>query len=711
MCLPMKNSQTQYRKVEAKHTHLLSSIANAPGLITPLKLPFLLITFVGLFVGCGLNNQVQTPTIAVPTATLTAQPTATAMSVATNTPAPTAVPTATPLPTETTIPPTATPMATLKPVSDASIEQQVDALLSKMTLAEKIGQMTLIEKDSISPDLVADLHIGAILSGGGGYPKGNNTPEGWLDMVSSYQAAALDTRLGIPLLYGVDAVHGHNNLQGATIFPHNVGLGATGNADLIEEIGRITALETIATGIHWNYSPVLAVPQDIRWGRAYEGYSENTALVSELSSAMLRGMQGESLNGLQTVLGTPKHWIADGGAEWGTSTTDTFIIDRGDARIDEETLRRVHMPPYFEAMENGAMSVMVSYSSWNGMRMHAQQYLISDVLKDELGFEGFVVSDWQAIDEIEGDYYSDVVTAINAGIDMNMVPYDYRGFISTLTKAVNDGAVSEARIDDAVRRILRVKLALGLFERPLMDASLIPTIGQDGHREIARLAVRESLVLLKNENAALPLPTDAGRIFVAGQHANDVGLQSGGWTVEWQGFSGNIENGTSILQAISQTVSAETELIYDRFGRFDDVADSAEIGIVVIGERPYAEGYGDRADLSINSTMIARMRERADRVIVLLITGRPLIITEALPLADSWVVAWLPGSEGAGISDVLFGDNDFRGKLPFTWPRNMAQLPFDFDNMVTEGCEASLFNYGYGLTYMSNEAILPLDCP
>ena len=663
-----------------------------------------------LVIGCQLNNRVQPPTAEpplptnTPIATLTAVPSPTAEATE-------AVPTAEPFPTETAVPPTPEPIATLPAIDEASVEAQVEALLKRMSLAEKIGQMTLIEKDSISPGLVTDLHIGAILSGGGGSPTGNNTPEGWLEMVTGFQEAALDTRLGIPLLYGVDAVHGHNNVRGATIFPHNVGLGATRNADLIEEIGRITALETIATGIHWNYSPVLAVPQDIRWGRAYEGYSENTELVTELSSAMLRGQQGESLNGVRTVLGTPKHWVADGGAEWGTSTSENFLIDRGDARIDEETLRRVHMQPYFAALENGAKSVMVSYSSWNGTRMHAQQYLISDVLKGEMGFEGFVVSDWKAIDEIEGDYYSDVVTAINAGIDMNMVPSDYRGFINALTRAVEEGDVSEERIDDAVRRILRVKAELGLFERPTMNASLLPTIGQTGHREIARHAVRESLVLLKNERAALPISAETSRIFVAGQHADDVGLQSGGWTIEWQGLSGDVDGGTSIFEAISQTVSAETELVYDRFGKFETVEGSAEIGIVVIGERPYAEGIGDRADLSINSTMIARMRERADKVIVVLITGRPLVITEALPLADSWVVAWLPGSEGAGVSDVLFGEYDFSGQLSFTWPRTMAQLPFDFDNMVTEGCDAPLFNYGYGLTYASGETVVPIDCP
>lgn len=604
------------------------------------------------------------------------------------------------------------PAATVLPYLDASlsIDERVADLLGRMTLDEKIGQMTLIEKDSISPELVTDFKIGAILSGGGGAPNGDDSAAGWLEMVTSYQQAALDTRLGIPLLYGIDSVHGHSNLNGATIFPHNVGLGATRNAELVEEIGRITALETLATGIHWNYSPVLAVPQDIRWGRAYEGYSENTELVTLLGNALLVGMQGEDLSDPTTLLGTPKHWVADGGAEWGTSTTGNYIIDRGDVtKIDEAALRRIHIAPYITAIENGAMSVMISYSSWQGTKMHAEAYLINEVLKAELGFDGFIVSDWEAIDEIEGDYYSDVVTSINAGIDMNMVPSDYRGFTSALKDAVENGDVSAERIDNAVRQILKVKFMLGLFEQPTNDDSLLSQIGIPEHREVARQAVRESLVLLKNADDALPLSKEASRIFIAGQHADDTGLQSGGWTVEWQGFSGDLIGGTSILAGIEAATDAE--VVHDRFGKFEQTESNADIGIVVMGERPYAEGQGDQADLVINTTMIERMRERADKVIVILVTGRPLVITDALPLADAWVVAWLPGSEGAGVADVLFGDYNFSGKLAYSWPRSMAQLPFDFDNLPTEGCDAPLFPFGYGLSYEDDGAVTPLDCP
>lgn len=597
-----------------------------------------------------------------------------------------------------------------------SIEVRVEDLLAQMTLEEKIGQMTLIEKGSARPDDVTTFGLGAILSGGGGYPA-ENTAEAWLEMVSAYQQAALETRLGIPLLYGVDAIHGHNNLEGATIFPHNVGLGATRNAALVQEIGRITAVETLATGIHWNYAPVLAVPRDIRWGRAYEAYGEQTELVTELGNAYLLGLQ--SVDGTSdladplTMLATPKHWVADGGAQWGTSTTENYQIDQGDAIFDEDVMRSVHVAPYITAIDSGAQSVMISYSSWNGLKMHGNGYLINDVLKEELGFSGFVVSDWQAINQIDPNFNQAVVTAINAGIDMNMVPYDARGFINAMEQGVASGEISEERINDAVRRILTVKMELGLFEQPMQDPSLLNEVGADDHRALARQAVAESLVLLKNENDALPIDSNMARILVAGQYANDIGWQSGGWTIEWQGGDGDVTEGTTILAGLETAVSPNTEIIYDRFGQFnqlEDETEKAEVGIVVLGERPYAEGRGDSDDLTINGDMIERMGGFADTVIVVLVTGRPLIITGQLPLADAWVVAWLPGTEGAGVADVLLGESDFVGVLPFSWPRSMEQLPFDFDNLPTEGCDAPLFSYGYGLNYGETAVFEPLDC-
>lgn len=591
------------------------------------------------------------------------------------------------------------------------VEERVADLLGRMSLDEKIGQMTLVEKNSITPEDVTAYFIGGVLSGGGGYPAGDNTPEGWLEMVNGYQTAALATPLAIPMIYGVDAVHGHNNLKGATIFPHNIGLGATGNAELVEQIGRATAIEVAASGIFWNYAPVLAVPQDIRWGRTYEGYSENTELVTELGVAYQRGLQGDSLSGETAVLATPKHYIADGGTTWGTSTTGEYQIDQGDAQLDEATLRAIHLPPYIAAIESGARSIMVSFSSWNGTKMHAEQYLISDVLKGELGFTGFVVSDWGGVDQISPDYGEAVTAAINAGIDMNMVPYDYERFINALKTAVEQGDVSQERIDDAVTRILRVKFEMGLFDRPLPDESQIAVIGRDEHRQLAREAVRQSLVLLKNENDGLPIPKTTPLIFVGGEAADDIGIQSGGWTIEWQGASGNITPGTTILDGIEATVSPETSVEtvvhFNRFGQFERVLDEAgnpaiaPIAIAVIGERPYAEGLGDNGQLTLSEgelTMLGRLRERSEKLIVIVVSGRPIILPDQLSEWDALVAAWLPGTEGAGVADLLFGDYPFIGKLPYTWPRSIEQLPFDFANLAAEGEDAPLFPFGYGLT-------------
>jgi beta-glucosidase len=598
------------------------------------------------------------------------------------------------------------------------IPDRVEDLLQRMSLAEKIGQMTLVEKNSIAEEDIARLGIGGLLSGGGGSPAGNR-PEEWLAMVNGFQRYALETRLAIPLLYGVDAVHGHSNVKGAVLFPHNIGLGAAGNADLVAEIGRVTATETAATGIFWNFAPAVSVPQDIRWGRTYEGYSENTELVTRLSRAFLQGLQGDDLAATDTIAGTPKHFVADGGTVWGTTRPRNYEIDQGDAQIDEETLRAVHLPPYLAAIEAGARTIMVSYSSWNGAKMHANGYLITDVLKGELGFDGFVVSDWGAIDQVDGNYYQAVVRAINAGIDMNMVPSKYGLFIDALTAAVENGDVHEERIDDAVRRILTVKFELGLFEQPLMDDSLLFTVGSDAHRELARQAVRESLVLLHHDGQSLPIPSAAATIFVAGEAADDIGIQAGGWSIEWQGRPGNITTGTTILEGIEATAPDTTDVFYNRFGKYEHVTDNAgelavaDVGIVVIGERPYAEGMGDRADLALNEIQVAlieRVRERSRRLIVILLSGRPLIISEELPLADAWIAAWLPGTEGQGVADVLFGAYEFQGTLPYTWPRTMDQIPFDFDNVPAGGCDAPLFPFGYGLKTTDPAPVIPA-CP
>lgn len=597
---------------------------------------------------------------------------------------------------------------------DLPVAERVDDLLARMSLAEKIGQMTLVEKNSITAADVTSLGIGGLLSGGGGSPE-INTPEAWAAMVNGFQDAALGTYLGIPMIYGVDAVHGHNNVVGAVIFPHNVGLGAANNPDLMREISRVTANEMIATGIYWNYAPAVSVPQDIRWGRTYEGYSENTDIVSTLAAAYLSGLQGDDLAAPDTVLATPKHFVGDGGTAWGSSTTNDYQIDQGVTAVDEATLRAVHLPPYTAVIETGAQTIMISYSSWDGMKMHGQQYLISDVLIGELGFDGFIVSDWAGIDQITNNYYDAVVTAVNAGVDMNMVPYDYRRFINTMLEAVENGDITEARIDEAVGNILAVKFELGLFERPFSDPSLLADVGSAEHRAVAQEAAAQSQVLLKNENGALPLSPDAPLLLVGGAAADDIGIQSGGWTIEWQGKTGDITPGTTILEAIQQTVSVDTAVIYNEYGRFTDLpaTDQPLTCIGVVGEQPYAEGVGDSADLKLpvnDIRTLGRMAETCDTLIVVLLSGRPLIITDLLPEWDALVAAWLPGTEGQGVADVLFGKTQFTGKLPYTWPRSSDQLPFDFANLPTEGCAAPLFPLGYGLTTDESAPVILPDC-
>lgn len=597
---------------------------------------------------------------------------------------------------------------------------RADALLSQMTLDEKIGQMTQVEKNSIQPGDIAKYYIGSILSGGGGSPK-TNSVEAWVEMVDAFQKEALATRLGIPIIYGVDAVHGHGNLLGATIFPHQIGLGASRNSELVRQIGRATAEEVLATGIQWNFAPVIAVPLDIRWGRTYEAYAEDTDLVRELGNAYIQGQQsipggynpaaGQELY----LLATPKHYLGDGGTIFGTSTQviiKPYLIDQGDMRLGETTIRKLFLPSYQAAVSSGARSVMVSLSSWNGTKMHAQKYWLSEVLKGELGFQGFIISDWGGMDQISDDYYEAIVTGINAGVDMVMVPYDYIRFIDTMKRAVRNGDITMNRINDAVRRILAVKIELGLFDHPYADSTLREAVGSDAHRALARQAVRESLVLLKNEAAALPISRDSRLIYVAGQGADDVGMQCGGWTIEWYGKSGDIQPGTTILQGLRAEVSADTLVEYKPDGDFDGMAD---VGVVVVGEQPYVEGLGDVSDLSLSQTdiqVILNLRDHSQRLVVVILSGRPLIITEQYPMVDAWVAAWLPGTEGAGVAEVLFGDFPFTGKLPFTWPRFNNQLPINKHNSANlTGCAAPLFPYGYGLGQAGSQPIEWLECP
>jgi beta-glucosidase len=556
----------------------------------------------------------------------------------------------------------------------------LDSLLQQMTLEEKIGQMTQAERGSLrSESDIRAYFLGSILSGGGSAPPDPTAP-GWADMYDRFQSEALASRLRIPLLYGIDAVHGHNNVRGAVIFPHNIGLGCTRDPDLVERVARATAEEVEATGIDWTFAPCIAVPRDERWGRTYEGFGETPELVAEMAAAAVRGYQ-------PTILACAKHYLADGGTAGG--------VDQGDARIDEATLRAIHLPGYRAAVAAGVGSVMASYSSWNGQKMHGNRYLLTDVLKGELGFEGFVVSDWAGIDQLPGDYASDVETAVNAGIDMVMVPDRYAEFTSTLRGLVEAGRVPVSRIDDAVRRILRAKAAQGLFEKPYADPSLLSRVGSEEHRQIAREAVQESLVLLKNAGGLLPLSKMTGRIHVAGKNADDLGNQCGGWTITWQGSSGRITTGTTILEGVRAAVLSGTAVTWSRDG---SGAAGADVGVVVIGERPYAEGAGDRADLSLDAADVAAVRAVKGAgvpTVVVLVSGRPMVLGPALDEADALLAAWLPGTEGEGVADVLFGDVSPRGKLSHSWPRSTAQVPIN----VGDPDYDPLFPYGFGLTY------------
>ncbi|HSD28111.1 MAG TPA: glycoside hydrolase family 3 N-terminal domain-containing protein, partial [Vicinamibacteria bacterium] len=521
--------------------------------------------------------------------------------------------------------------------------------------------------------------LGSVLSGGGSSPPDATAP-GWAEMYDRYQAIALQTRLRIPIVYGIDAVHGHNNVRGAVIFPHNVGLGCTRDAGLVERVARATAEEVAATGIDWTFSPCIAVARDERWGRTYESFGETPELAVEMGAAAVRGYQ-------PGVLACAKHFVADGGTEGGR--------DQGDARIDEGTLRAMHLPAYRSAVAAGAATVMASFSSWNGQKMHGHRYLLTDVLKGELGFGGFVVSDWGGVDQLPGDYASQVETAISAGIDMVMVPGRYPEFVSTLKALVQSGRVPQSRVDDAVRRILRRKVDAGLFATPYADRALLAQVGSDAHRQVAREAVRRSLVLLENDGRVLPLSKTARRVHVAGRNADDLGNQCGGWTITWQGSSGAITTGTTILQAIRAAVGGGTEVTYSRDG---SGAAGAEAGVVVIGETPYAEGQGDRTDLSLAAEDVAAVRavEAAGvPTVVVLVSGRPLILGDVLRMADAIVAAWLPGTEGAGVADVLFGDHAPTGRLNHSWPRSMSQVPL---NVGDDGYDP-LFAYGHGLTY------------
>jgi beta-glucosidase len=590
-------------------------------------------------------------------------------------------------------------MAQAAPKPLSSFDAQVKPLLARMTLDEKVGQMTQPEQEHVADNAdIESLFIGSVLSGGSSDPKAGNSLAAWRDLYDHIQQHTQKTRLRIPLLYGVDAVHGHNNVLGAVIFPHQIGLGCTRNAALIEKVERITAEEVRATGIQWAFAPCVTVPQDIRWGRTYEGFSEDPAIVRDLSGPAVRGFQTSDLANPLAVLACAKHYIGDGGTAWGSSR-DQRGLDQGDTRVNEATLRRMHLQGYISAIHAGVGSIMPSYSSWNGVKVSGDKALLTGLLKQELGFQGFLISDYNAIDQIDRDYKKAIETSINAGMDMAMVPGRYKEYIADLKQLVQEGKVPMDRIDDAVTRILRVKFAMGMMDpasSQMADRALSKSFGSPEHHAVGRQAVRESLVLLKNDRRTLPLAKTAARIHVAGKSADDLGNQCGGWTIDWQGKSGPVtEGGTTLLAAIRKAVGKSMQVTFSADGT--GVA-GATVGVVVIGEKPYAEGAGDRADLNLSPEDVAtvnKVKAAGIPVVVVIYSGRPLILGSTMDTANAVIAAWLPGTEGDGIADVLFGDYKPTGKLSFAWPRSMEQVA----KHPGDAGYNPLFALGFGLTY------------
>ncbi|MFF2203720.1 carbohydrate binding domain-containing protein [Streptomyces sp. NPDC058145] len=586
------------------------------------------------------------------------------------------------------------------------VRKRVADLLSRMSLAEKAGQMTQAERGALTDQGdIAGYALGSLLSGGGSTPT-PNTPDAWAKMIDAFQSRARATRFQIPLIYGVDAVHGHNNLVGATIMPHNVGLGATRDPRLAERTGAVTAAEVRATGIPWDFAPCLCVSRDERWGRSYESFGEDPALVESMET-VIQGLQGRAdgrdLSRGDKVLATAKHFVGDGGTGYGSSTTGTYTIDQGVTKVTRKQFEAVHLAPFESAVDRGIGTVMPSYSSLDilgdgqgPVKMHARADMINGVLKGRMGFDGFVISDWNAIDQLPGDYASHVRTSVNAGLDMMMVPYTYKDFTGTLADEVRAGRISERRIDDAVSRILTQKFRLGLFEHPYADTRGAAAIGSPAHRTVARRAAAESQVLLKNSGGLLPLKKGE-KVYVAGSNADDIGNQTGGWTVTWQGGSGNTVPGTTILDGMRE---AGGDVTYSK----DASAPTGgyDAGVVVVGETPYAEGVGDvgnghRLALSAADQAAVDKVCAAMKCAVLIVSGRPQLIGDRLGRVDALVASWLPGTEGAGVADVLYGRRPFTGQLPVTWPRSESQLPIN----VGDASYDPQFPYGWGLTTLT----------
>ena len=603
-----------------------------------------------------------------------------------------------------------------KEVNAKEVEERIDAILKNMSLEDKVAQLFMVEIASISPKELEQFKIGAVLNGGGSFPykKKDHTIDDWVKLADEYYQASVlrnDNDPKIPILWGTDAVHGHNNLKGATLFPHNIGLGATRNKELLESIGKVTAKQVLWTGLDLTFAPALSVPRDDRWGRTYEGFSENPDLVSAMGSSMIRGLQGSGQSYLndQHILATAKHFIGDGGTLKG--------VDRGNTILKEDELLDLHGSAYIEAISNGIQVIMASFSSWNGMKMHTHKYLLNHILKGKLGFDGFIVGDYNAHEEVPGCSVESCPDSINAGVDMFMVTDAWKELLkNTLTQA-QSGEISIDRIDDAVKRILRVKIRSGLLDgknpkaRPYASADNL--LGSAKHRELARQAVRESLVLLKNNHQTLPIDA-AKNILVMGEPADSIKYLTGGWSMTWQGNeneNNDFPGAQSILDGIKSAVIRKGGRVeYSIDGEYSI---NPDLAIIVIGEEPYAEGEGTLQSLVFKSNSehlewAKQLKDKSIPIVMILLSGRPMWMNREINLSDAFVSAWLPGTEGDGIAEVLFQENpeyDFRGKLSFSWPRDPKQTSL---NLGDEDYDP-LFPYGYGLNYQSDQFIGDLD--
>ena len=594
------------------------------------------------------------------------------------------------------------------PVPDPTF---VNSLIKKMSIEEKVGQVIQADLDFIKPSDLRDYPIGSVLNGGNTSPRGKlrASPAEWKSLAQEFYEESKRTGASIPVLWGTDAVHGHSNVFGATIFPHNIGIGAAANPQLVKDIGAAVAEEVLATGLFWTFAPTVTIPQNFRWGRTYEGYSEDPVLVSKLGSAFIEGLQGtekEFLNDAK-ILGTAKHFLGDGGTYLG--------IDQGDTRANEENMRVIHGEPYFASLNSCVRVVMASFNSWNGSKVHGNKYLLTEVLKDKMNFTGFVVGDWNGHQQVPGCNAGSCPESFNAGVDMFMVPENWKALYKNTVKQVKDGEISIERLDDAVKRILTVKQQLGMFEGRVPNQTKYSEVGLQKNREIARRAVRESLVLIKNNNAVLPIK-DQQKILVIGDSADSLKIQTGGWTLDWQGanntnsdFPGSI----TFLQALKEYENLE--ITHKNSLSNLDLNKNYDLVIVAYGEEPYAEGIGDRKNLfyrdSKTLNTLKRLKRNGNKVVSIFFTGRPLWTNEFINLSDAFVVAWLPGTESRGMTDVLVANEDgsvnydFQGKLPFSWPSDPNQSTIAFYDPASD----AEFDYGYGLTYKSPKALASLD--